>query len=284
MPASILADSAPQVMGGNGSDGATADPAPATPPPVAPSQAQTDPSINAPAAPASSGSTITGGGGESFYPGGGGGYVPLASSVAVIGTTTLSCPYLTSYMTSNSDNTSGDVIKLQTFLKNFGDSPTLPVTGIFDQATVNAVKNFQTLYAPDVLSPWSPTAYATGQVYITTLRKINEIACGEILPLTSADMTTIDDYKNAIATEGTQNTSTANTMNMGNDNSTVLPLVGQTNSATNPITPASSDDSTSSDASGDSAMTADVTTSGLSVFGQFLAGIFWDVIHFFERK
>jgi hypothetical protein len=264
--------SIPVVIGG--SDGATADPTPSIPssvPPVIPGQGQTDPSINTPATPPSSdttgGTSFSSGGSGSFSSGGGNIYVPLATtSVAMIGTTTLTCPYLTSYITSSSTNDYVDIIKLQTFLKIFGNSPSLAITGAFDQATLNAVKTFQTLYTPDVLIPWGSTAHATGQVYVTTLRKINEIACNETLPLTVADMTIIQDYHNALAAENTISTTTSA--------GSTIPLVGELNPAT------------SSNPSNNSALMANtnVTTSGLSTFGHFLGGIFEAIGHFLSRK
>ena len=73
------------------------------------------------------------------------------------------------------------------------------ITGIFDTKTVEAVKAFQTKYASEVMTPWGMTV-PTGNVYITTKQKIDEISCNMKLSLTSDKLAEINNYKNGIST------------------------------------------------------------------------------------
>ncbi len=136
-----------------------------------------------------------GGGGGS---GGGGGYVPpviatsttpvvppVANPVPEVYASTTSfapqgCPvYLGSYIKWGvTTNKISDVKALQTFL-NQEFSLTLPVLGVYDTATKNAVIKFQEKYAKDILEPWGETK-GTGYVYLTTARKINWIHCQQL--------------------------------------------------------------------------------------------------------
>lgn len=93
-------------------------------------------------------------------------------------------PYLTRYMKPGLNNNPDDVRKLQTFLAS--DPEIYPeglVTGYFGALTTKAVKAFQLKYADEILEPWGITA-PTGNVYSTTLKKINELSCppGTTLP------------------------------------------------------------------------------------------------------
>lgn len=96
-------------------------------------------------------------------------------------------PLITHYLRFGRSNNTLDVIKLQTFLDlNLG--LTVPVSGTFDLATVEAVKVFQNKYSVDILAPWIPFGgllHPTGIVYITTRHKINLLYCAsfqETLP------------------------------------------------------------------------------------------------------
>ena len=80
--------------------------------------------------------------------------------------------------------TAADVKKLQTFL-NSHEGAGLEVNGTFDQATFDAVKAFQTKYSDQVLKPWyvkgfSKDMNASGYVYKTTLRMINQLNCATL--------------------------------------------------------------------------------------------------------
>ena len=90
-------------------------------------------------------------------------------------------------------NDSVDVAKLQAFLKN-NEQINVAVTGTFDVQTEAAVKAFQNKYLSDVMGPWSATK-ASGIVYITTMKKVNQLACSQPLTLSAADLAVINAYK-----------------------------------------------------------------------------------------
>ena len=125
-------------------------------------------------------------------------------------TTTTSCPLITSYMQFGANNNGAQVALLQAFLKN-SQGFSVDVTGLFDQKTLAAVRAFQTKYLADTMGPWGATQ-SSGYVYITTSKKINEIACNSPLTLSAADMVIINAYKNA-QTVGTAGTATPATLN-----------------------------------------------------------------------
>jgi uncharacterized membrane protein len=83
-----------------------------------------------------------------------------------------------------------EVLKLQGFLINFEGHTNVSLTGVFDQATFDAVSAFQLKYFNDILEPWGHTD-STGYVYILTLKKINEIYCQRIYPLNQAQINEI---------------------------------------------------------------------------------------------
>jgi hypothetical protein len=67
----------------------------------------------------------------------------------------------------------------------------LQLSGVYDAATLDAVKKFQVKYASDVLTPWG-ISEPTGYVYLTTRKKINELFCGGVpFPLTSEEQSII---------------------------------------------------------------------------------------------
>ncbi|MBP6858672.1 MAG: hypothetical protein KBC33_02485 [Candidatus Pacebacteria bacterium] len=111
----------------------------------------------------------------------------------VLGATTTSCPLITDYLKLDGDNDALQVTKLQIFL-NGSESAGLIVNGTFDESTENAVKNFQKKYMTDILGPWDATR-ATGFVYITTLKKINALACASPITLSAEELAIIEAYK-----------------------------------------------------------------------------------------
>ena len=131
----------------------------------------------------SSGSGSTGGG--SSYSSGGG-----SSSMIYVS----DCKYLNSYLKSGSKNDINDVLKLQTYLKN-SEGLSVDINGIFDQKTFNAVKAFQLKYSNDILMPWN-IKDATGNVFYTTQKKINELVCKKNFALTPAQLAHINAYRN----------------------------------------------------------------------------------------
>ncbi len=97
--------------------------------------------------------------------------------------------YLYEYIRYGANNNPTEVIKLQSFLnQHMGTS--LPLTGVYDMTTMQAVNEFQVQYKEQVLRPWVDAgAYCdvsqpTGHVYKTTQRWINLIVCPELnLPM-----------------------------------------------------------------------------------------------------
>ena len=132
-----------------------------------------------------------------------------------LASTTTSCPLITTYMTFGGNNNASDVSKLQAYLKNI-EGLNVDVNGVYDQKTVDAVKAFQDKYHNDTMGPWG-AALASGRVYITTLKKINQLACSSALTLSADELAIINSYKNGVATgtstpgsigQGTQGTTT----------------------------------------------------------------------------
>ena len=107
-----------------------------------------------------------------------------------------SCSYLNDYLSINSKNSEMEVVKLQAFLLN-SERLNVDINGKFDQKTFNAVKVFQTRYSSEILSPWGSNL-ATGKVFYTTKKKINELYCKSPFPLTATQQKEIDAYKNRI--------------------------------------------------------------------------------------
>ena len=92
------------------------------------------------------------------------------------------CNYLLEYIKLGADNNPVEVEKLERFLNEF-EGENLLVNGIYEQVDFDAVSRFQEKYLGDVLAPWSHNK-ATGYVYITTKKKINELYCEREFPLT----------------------------------------------------------------------------------------------------
>ena len=93
----------------------------------------------------------------------------------VLGAFTTCDPYLKSFMRLGQNNDQAEVEKLQTFLAEHLPYE-LPVSGVFDGPTEEAVLNFQERYRGEILDPWG-IASPTGYVYLTTRKAINEIVC-----------------------------------------------------------------------------------------------------------
>jgi hypothetical protein len=95
-----------------------------------------------------------------------------------------------------------EVAKLQAFFKNSQELD-VDVNGTFDQKTEDAVSAFQSAYVETVLRPWGATL-PSGEVYITTRKKVNELACGQPFTLTAGETTVIQafvDRKRGLAEE-----------------------------------------------------------------------------------
>ncbi len=139
--------------------------------------------------PANTGST----GGGSYF---GGGSYSSGGSIS-----NSSCPLISTTLKRGWNNNPVEVTKLQTFLKNT-EKMNVNITGIFDENTENAVKAFQIKYAATILDPWG-IKIPTGTVFITTLKKINQIACNQPLVLNAQELATISGYKSNIVAQPT---------------------------------------------------------------------------------
>jgi len=131
-----------------------------------------------------------GGGGGGGGSGRSGGNAPVVGVVLSASISPNSCFYLRDYMRRDFDNDPLEVLKLQAFLINFEGHSNVSLTGVFDQATFDAVSEFQMKYFKDILEPWGHTG-PTGYVYITTMKKINEIYCQRLFPLNEAQINEI---------------------------------------------------------------------------------------------
>ena len=136
------------------------------------------------------------------------------------------CAPITSYLTFGGSNNSAEVVKLQNFLNRF-ERAGIAVTGVYDSATYNAVRAFQTKYFADTIAPWGPTAAVSGQVYITTLKKINEIMCGTSRALTASERAVVEAYRN-VPVGGTPVVTGAEVVTSGS----VAPVVAPADTAT----------------------------------------------------
>lgn len=145
--------------------------------------------VDNPTEPPSQGNPPFSGGGGGGGPLGGGPLwqptVPLGGPSGggpVVGAPTACSPLLTSYLRLGRHNPADQVDKLEVFLNgNLGLS--LPIDGLFDQETEDAVKAFQAKYSDEVLSPWylfGGHIDPTGIVYITTRRHINKLYCATV--------------------------------------------------------------------------------------------------------
>lgn len=107
--------------------------------------------------------------------------------------------YIRAFIKFGANNDQVEVLKLQSFLRSFEGAKNVPLSGIYDAATRDALNTFQEKYRDDVLTPWGLKA-PTGYVYITTKRHINKIYCSYKLDfaLTSAEKAEIDAYRKEI--------------------------------------------------------------------------------------
>lgn len=126
--------------------------------------------------------------------GGGGGGGRRSSSGGMITPTPQACSYLEDFLRRDWNNDPIEMLKLQLFLRNFEGFSNLEATAVFDDPTFVAVSEFQVRYFGDILEPWGHTG-PTGFVYILTKKKINEIYCNTIYPLTQAENQEIAEFR-----------------------------------------------------------------------------------------
>ena len=131
-----------------------------------------------------------------------------------------SCPLLTNSLRLGGNNNPAEVVKLQFFLKQT-EGLNVAITGNFDQSTESAVKAFQTKYSETVLKPWGVTI-PSGVVYFTTMKKINEIACGHPITLSADQQSEIDAYLKNSNVNGVIGVTTST----DNGTTTVGPVIG----------------------------------------------------------
>lgn len=187
----------------------------------------------------SGGTSVSVGAGGSASTNGSGAALPVLTNVS-------QCQYLSSYMKIGQINSSAEVTKLQNFL-NSSEGMNMPVTGIFDSATLAAVNAFQAKYSTDVLLPWG-TKNPTGQVFYTTTKKINELYCKSTFSLTPAQIAYIEAYRTSVQNHtaplssevglsGTKNATTTGSANLASNststNDSQVAAAGKTSVAIN---------------------------------------------------
>ena len=145
----------------------------------------------------------------------GSGSVAVSSTGSVLGAST-SCPLITTYMKLGANNDSAEVARLQAFLRNT-EQLDVDISGIFDAKTEAAVKAFQEKFLSETMGPWGGTI-GSGIVYITTMKKINQIACNQPLVLSAEDQAIINAYISNDNTTGNGIGSTASTSSDIGDN------------------------------------------------------------------
>jgi hypothetical protein len=131
----------------------------------------------------------SGGGGSSSGGSSSGSSVPPVNTGAA-------CLFVKDYMRADFNNNPQEVLKLQAFLKVF-QGYDVALTGIYDQATINAVNAFQLKYRSDILDPWGLTG-PTSYTYILTLKKVNELYCLGTFPLNEAQAQEIIAFRELI--------------------------------------------------------------------------------------
>jgi len=130
-------------------------------------------------------------------PGGGGRIIIPVKPVPKPVPKPVQCNYLLEFLKKDADNNPVEVMKLQSFLYSYEGFEDLEVTGFFDQETFDAVSIFQERYRDDILNPWTHNK-ATGYVYITTKKKVNEIYCQKEFPLSEDQKDEIDEFNNFV--------------------------------------------------------------------------------------
>ena len=108
--------------------------------------------------------------------GGGGGGGGRRNVVKDIVLPTKCLPLILEYIRLGQNNNPIEVFKLQWFLRTFEDLD-VPLSGVYDQVTYEAVKIFQTRHADPILTSWGINK-PTGYVFISTSLNINYIYCG----------------------------------------------------------------------------------------------------------
>lgn len=158
------------------------------------SESDDDGAEETPPTPGGSGGGGSGGGGGII---GGGSYPGGQVLGTAVGGGSNACDYISGFIKPGRANDIEQVYRLQAFLKVF-EGAGVEMSGIYDEASIAAVRAFQTKYAADILSPWG-ISQSTGYVYLTTRKKMNEIYCdgGLEFPLSQEEQQEIDEVKAA---------------------------------------------------------------------------------------
>jgi hypothetical protein len=169
------------------------------------------------------------------------------------------------------NNNPADVAKFQAFLKDT-QGQNVTVNGTFDQQTENAVRAFQSKYMSQIMGPWG-ASQSSGYVYITTLKKVNELACNTSLTLSPAETAIVNAYKNQqnqnVAPASVGPTTPGSIVIPGTINTTVAPNASTTNTVAS-----TSPDIGQSNAGAAANTAAVVNATGFQKFWNFIKSIF----------
>jgi len=146
------------------------------------------------------------------------------------------CAPIAQFLKLGANNSIVEVTKLQQFLQNV-EKFEVAVTGVYDAQTIEAVKAFQVKYQSEILSPWGATI-PSGQVYITTLTKINSLICNTPFVLSGEALSTIGSRTLGSAISGSVGVAAGRSVTAGNSASSGASQVGtgangKTNSSAN---------------------------------------------------
>lgn len=106
--------------------------------------------------------------------------------------------YLTSFIARDTQAPTDQIHRLQRFINDFTPY-TIPINEAFDTNTENAVREFQREHASEILEPWG-LSEPTGNVYLTTKKKINDMYCAgtQTFPLAASELSEINRYRTTL--------------------------------------------------------------------------------------
>ena len=211
---------------------------------------------------ASGGSRVSGGSYAGSYVGGGSFSAGLVASSSP-------CKTITSFLKSGANNDVAQVSILQTYLKN-KEGLDVDVNGSYDSKTVEAVKAFQNKFSDVILAPWGATK-ASGQVYITTLKKINQLLCKTTMTLSPDELNTINSYKNSAVSVAIPSASATQSVGDNSAPAQVGPTVG---AAPSPSATATDNAVGTNQDSASSNVAAAGSSSVFGRFADFIKGLF----------
>jgi hypothetical protein len=168
---------------------------------------------------------------------------------------------LTDYIVPGQANNPADISKLQFFLSTYEHDSAVTVNGVLDQATLNGIISFQNTYLSNIMGPWGVTT-PSGNIYMTSLKQINNIVCGTSLSLTASELADINAYKASFAANasGTNGISGSSAETVSGTGSTTTGTTGTPNN---------------------SLLTGNVVSSGAGIF---FSNLFSKIWNFFSGK